>query len=39
VATEPVGVVRTDAEHRLAGLRAFHGARTDDDALVPLLWR
>jgi hypothetical protein len=39
VATGPVAVVRTEAEHRLAGLRAFHGARTDDETLVPLLRR
>jgi predicted AlkP superfamily pyrophosphatase or phosphodiesterase len=39
VATGPVAVVRTEAEHRLSGLRAFHGARTDDDTLVPLLRR
>jgi hypothetical protein len=39
VASGPVAVVRTEAEHRLAGLRAFHGARTDDETLVPLLRR
>jgi len=39
VATGPVAVVRTEAEHRLAGLRAFHGARTHDETFVPLLRR
>jgi hypothetical protein len=39
VATAPVAVVRTEAEHRLAGLRGFHGARSDDEAFVPLLRR
>jgi hypothetical protein len=39
VATGPVAVVRTEVEHRLARLRAFHGARTDDETFVPLLRR
>jgi len=37
VATSPVAVVRSEAERRLARLRGFHGARTADEMLVPLL--
>ena len=39
VATDPVAVVRSEAERRLARLRGFHGARTEDETLVPLLRR